>query len=126
MIHCIRKFFCLKINKKHPLVPKGATRAKRPKRPLCCPDGQRSPDDYNPANAGAKEFYNTQKGQKRAKKRKLLPSLRWRWHEVSEESFACICVSLALLGLTKKQQKGLTHRPAPTSLSIKEALLFLN
>ena len=104
-------------------MPKGATRAKRAKRPFCCPDGQRLPDGKRKADAVAKEFYNTQKGQKRAKNRKLLPSSRWRWHEVSEGSFACICVSLALFGLTKKQQKGLTHRPAPTSLSIKEALL---
>ena len=31
-------------------MPKGA---KRPKRPFCCPDWQRLPDGYIPANAGA-------------------------------------------------------------------------
>ena len=83
-------------------MPKGETRAKRPKRPFNCPDGQRLSDGKRKADAGAKEFYNAPKGQKRDKRRKLLPSLRWRWHEVAEGSFAHICVSLAFLALLQE------------------------
>ena len=80
-------------------MPKGATRAVQLPRWATLADGKRK------ADAGAKEFYNAQKGQKRAKWKKLLPSLRWRWHEVSERSFACICVSLVLFGLTTRNSK---------------------
>ena len=86
-------------------MPKGAKGAKRPKRPFSCPDGQRLPDGKHKADAGAKEFYNAQKGQKRDKRRKLLPSLRWRWHEVRRgalPTFASALLFLALLHETTK------------------------
>lgn len=92
-------------------MPKGATRAKRPKKPFSCPDGQRLPDGYSPANAVAKEFYNTPKGQKRAKKRKLLPSLRWRGTKCRRGALLAFASALPFLALLQETAKSIIDNP---------------